>query len=93
VIYALMKRKGYTRSRAEAMFSKNVSMTKKEMMRMHNSLIEGAKNISEEDKKLYEEKSEDRIRAMMGDNAEDIVKSLRQPVQVKSNIRKYFKRS
>ena len=73
IVYALIKKKSYGRKRAWEIFHKGVRLTKREKLHIHNELIEGAKNISDEDRELYEERYRDRMRAILGPEADDLI--------------------
>ncbi|XP_069138182.1 PWWP domain-containing DNA repair factor 3A-like [Argopecten irradians] len=56
IIQALVKTKQYSRGRATEKFSRGVSLTKSERDRVHRSILESAKQISDEDWANHEEK-------------------------------------
>ncbi|XP_046583869.1 uncharacterized protein LOC124291011 [Haliotis rubra] len=65
VVYSMIKRRSYGRSRAWEAFSKGCRLFKMEQRQIHQHLIETAGNISPADARLYNERLQERMQLHM----------------------------
>ncbi|XP_046336530.2 uncharacterized protein LOC124118461 isoform X2 [Haliotis rufescens] len=65
VVYSMIKRRSYGRSRAWEAFNKGCRLFKMEQRQIHQHLIETARNISPADARLYNERLQERIQLTM----------------------------